>query len=284
MDTDLFQTLAIVLLAVITALAFLAYIALARLRKVLEERAAQPTFEQPTPSDAFAAPATAAATPQASAPSPAAEERPEDERAPAASAAAATEPAADEAAGPAPAEAERAPVLRADEGREEQERAAVAAQAFAKEREQPAEERAEPVGAPRGDSSADVGTAAFEEVGAEAATGYEGYEDEPQEQPFERDGRWWFRRGDELLVYDEQTGQWMPAPSRTASGVAASEFPGGGTAMATETRTSSYSESVSGRAEARSSESAGGFWKCQSCGAVNGSTATSCRMCFSPRP
>ncbi|HYP22470.1 MAG TPA: hypothetical protein VEV43_02755, partial [Actinomycetota bacterium] len=26
-------------------------------------------------------------------------------------------------------------------------------------------------------------------------------EDDPQEQPFERDGRWWFRRGDELLVY-----------------------------------------------------------------------------------
>ncbi|MGH2735702.1 MAG: hypothetical protein ACRDKZ_08980, partial [Actinomycetota bacterium] len=37
--------------------------------------------------------------------------------------------------------------------------------------------------------------------------------EEPQEQPFERDGRWLFRRGDELLMYDEQTGQWGPAPA-----------------------------------------------------------------------
>ena len=36
---------------------------------------------------------------------------------------------------------------------------------------------------------------------------------EPQEQPFERDGRWWFRRGDELLVYEERTGQWVGAPA-----------------------------------------------------------------------
>jgi hypothetical protein len=27
-----------------------------------------------------------------------------------------------------------------------------------------------------------------------------------------------------------------------------------------------------------------GFWKCPTCGAVNGSTATSCRMCFAARP
>jgi hypothetical protein len=30
-------------------------------------------------------------------------------------------------------------------------------------------------------------------------------------------------------------------------------------------------------------EQTGSFWKCASCGAINGSTATSCRMCFTPR-
>lgn len=83
---------------------------------------------------------------------------------------------------------------------------------------------------------------------------------EPQEQPFERDGRWWFRRGNELLVYDETSGQWVPAPSAA---------PVGGAAAA-------------GAAEPAASE--GGFWKCPSCGAVNGSTATTCRMCFTARP
>ncbi|HVM34638.1 MAG TPA: Ran-binding zinc finger domain-containing protein [Actinomycetota bacterium] len=82
---------------------------------------------------------------------------------------------------------------------------------------------------------------------------------EPQEQPFERDGRWWFRRGAELLVYDESTGQWVAAPEE-ASGASA------------------------GGAGATASAAEGGFWKCPACGAVNGSTATTCRMCFTARP
>jgi Zn-finger in Ran binding protein and others len=119
---------------------------------------------------------------------------------------------------------------------------------------------------------------------AEEAASATGPEEEPQEQPFERDGRWWFRRGDELLVYDEQTGQWLAAPAPT---VAASVAQGGqgatpSAAVATETRTS-VSELSSANSEP-SSEHSGGFWKCPSCGAVNGSTATSCRMCFSARP
>jgi cytoskeletal protein RodZ len=84
---------------------------------------------------------------------------------------------------------------------------------------------------------------------------------EPQEQPFERDGRWWYRRGDELLVYDEQTGQWKPAP-QAEPGQTETQAPGAAPAQT--------------QAEA--------FWKCPSCGAVNGSTATTCRMCFSARP
>jgi hypothetical protein len=86
--------------------------------------------------------------------------------------------------------------------------------------------------------------------------------DEPEEQPFERDGRWWFKRGGELLVYDEATGQWVasggaaPAPTIAPAGATTPVLSG---------------------------TDAGEGWKCSSCGAVNGSTATSCRMCFAPR-
>lgn len=88
--------------------------------------------------------------------------------------------------------------------------------------------------------------------------------DEPEEQPFERDGRWWFKRGGELLVYDEGTGQWVAAPSA-----------GGSTT--TPTSTTTVGAPTAGRADT------GEGWKCASCGAVNGSTATTCRMCFAPR-
>lgn len=100
---------------------------------------------------------------------------------------------------------------------------------------------------------------------------------EPQEQPFERDGRWWFRRGSELLVYDEGTGQWLAAP----------EDPSRHGSSATQpipTTISSVSESEESSNEAGTSGEQQGFWKCPSCGAVNGSTATSCRMCFTARP
>ena len=89
--------------------------------------------------------------------------------------------------------------------------------------------------------------------------------DEPEEQPFERDGRWWFKRGGELLVYDEGTGQWVAAPAAGASQPAATTTP-----IATTTTTAAPAEVGEG-------------WKCSSCGAINGSTATSCRMCFAPR-
>lgn len=104
--------------------------------------------------------------------------------------------------------------------------------------------------------------------------------EDPQEQPFERDGRWWFRRGDELLVYEEQTGQWVAAPQPSSSGSVAAGSPGAGAGTpaggaaggATEGQVTTQHEAV------------GSFWKCPSCGAVNGSTATSCRMCFTARP
>jgi hypothetical protein len=107
---------------------------------------------------------------------------------------------------------------------------------------------------------------------------------DPEEQPFERDGRWWFRRDDELLVYDEQTGQWMPAPTSRA-GVTLGSDDGDAAGGTGATATTAGVEEPSGRSgEWASQETSGGFWKCPSCGAVNGSTATSCRMCFTPRP
>jgi hypothetical protein len=114
---------------------------------------------------------------------------------------------------------------------------------------------------------------------AQAATGFE---DAPEEQPFERDGRWWFKRGDELLVYDEQSGQWEPAPAAPAA-----PSPAAPAAPQVESwQQSGVSPPAGGQSEqaAQPAQEAGSFWKCPSCGAVNGSTATSCRMCFTPKP
>lgn len=91
--------------------------------------------------------------------------------------------------------------------------------------------------------------------------------DEPQEQPFERQGRWWFRRGDELLVYEERTGQWVKAPESKAPPASGQTQQTAGAATATQEQQQQSS-----------------FWKCPTCGAVNGSTALSCRMCFTQRP
>ncbi|MGH2756960.1 MAG: hypothetical protein ACRDI3_04145 [Actinomycetota bacterium] len=90
---------------------------------------------------------------------------------------------------------------------------------------------------------------------------------DPEEQPFERDGRWWFKRGNELLVYDEGTGQWVAAGEQPAATPAAAP-------VATATDTGSFPVSTG---------EAGEGWRCSSCGAINGSTATVCRMCFTPR-
>lgn len=106
-------------------------------------------------------------------------------------------------------------------------------------------------------------TQSFEAPGLSASPAAEPL---PEEQPFERDGRWWFKRGSEILVYDEQTGQWQPAPSDNP-------FAGSGGAAAPAFASST---TMSGSGE--------GFWKCPSCGAVNGSTSATCRMCFSARP
>ena len=120
--------------------------------------------------------------------------------------------------------------------------------------------------------------------------------DIPDEEPFERAGRWWFKRGAELLVYNEQSGEWVPSPTplpgleqpeparfgpdssptQTIADLTGAE-PGIGEATGdTDTET----------AEQELVEPTGqqGFWRCPACGAVNGSTSATCRMCFAARP
>ena len=176
------------------------------------------------------------------------------------------------------------------------------------------------------------------------------------ERPFERAGRWYFRRSGELLVYEEATGEWVPAGSGSGRLEQASEASATDEAPRDDAAASLHREQVQSQAEevvAASEPSAaepattertpstsfGGqpvavvdegavlgatqdagasdpepfatntgatntgdfqvteaqeeaalahqtesFWKCPSCGAVNGSTAATCRMCFSARP
>jgi ribosomal protein L40E len=96
--------------------------------------------------------------------------------------------------------------------------------------------------------------------------------DDPQEEPFQREGRWWFRRGDEILLYDEATGQWQPAPDESGASAA-------GAPVATQTQSVATTQATPVAADQVAT-----YWKCVTCGAVNGSTAATCRMCFAARP
>ena len=113
-------------------------------------------------------------------------------------------------------------------------------------------------------------------------------EEMPEEQPFEREGRWWYKRGNEILLYDEQQGQWVPAPEGSLGGHGSR--PGAGAQGQAQQSVSSAFQSITQAEPAQSGggggerQDSGGFWKCPSCGAVNGSTAGSCRMCFTARP
>lgn len=111
--------------------------------------------------------------------------------------------------------------------------------------------------------------------------------DDPQDEPFQRDGRWWFRRGDELLVYDETSAQWEAAPE---PGAATGAGPAGGAAG---TDAGGARSSLGGEGGVQTTavseppevaDDVATFWKCPTCGAVNGSTAATCRMCFAARP
>ncbi|MDQ4143568.1 MAG: zinc finger Ran-binding domain-containing protein [Actinomycetota bacterium] len=117
--------------------------------------------------------------------------------------------------------------------------------------------------------------------------------DEPEEQPFERNGRWFFRRDDELLVYEEGTGEWVPAdpadlapapaPPPVADFSSSSEEASSAGDLGTGAAAGDTARFDTVDDEPRPT-GGGGFWKCPSCGAVNGSSASTCRMCFSSRP
>ena len=148
--------------------------------------------------------------------------------------------------------------------------------------------------------------------------------DSEEEGPFERDGRWWFRRDGELLVYDERTEEWVDpntepesagdraplqnnaidaestAPETTTGADEPQPHPleearGWDTAPADATQAPipepvsppepiTQVEQTVADVPAETSEASGGHWKCPACGVINGSTATSCRMCFAARP
>ena len=107
--------------------------------------------------------------------------------------------------------------------------------------------------------------------------------DDPQEEPFQRDGRWWFRRGDELLLYDETSGQWQPAPD-TGTPQDAQATPAGATGGPAGSSAAAGVQTTPVSATPAVADQVATFWKCPTCGAVNGSTAATCRMCFAARP
>ena len=129
----------------------------------------------------------------------------------------------------------------------------------------------------------------------QAVTPEEPVQAEPEEQPYERGGRWYFRRGDEFLVYEEATGQWVaaeetgPGTSSAAGGNAATPAGAEAATIAGEqpvdlAETAELTQVGETPVERGESSPQAGFWKCPSCGTVNGSTAASCRMCFALRP
>lgn len=241
MDTDLFQGVLLALLAIglVVLIALLA--TLGGIRKALERRAST----EPAPSVA-----------SSSTPEPVAEAEPEPAEAaatptPTAVQPAAEQPAADQPAAGAPAAAASGAPGQADTIRS--------------------------VLQQHGLSGAEATPAATSEPVVDSV--FASHADDPQEEPFQRDGRWWFRRGDELLLYNEGTGQWEPAPDSVPG--AAAPAPAAATPAQAEPVTSAATTATAMPAVA---DQVATFWKCPTCGAVNGSTAASCRMCFAARP
>jgi hypothetical protein len=108
-------------------------------------------------------------------------------------------------------------------------------------------------------------------------------------EPFEKDGRWWFERGAELLVYEAGTGEWVPAASDEPSAVTVDATPEAEpiVELVPESEppiTIGTAREPAVVAPAHENPPDGTFWKCPSCGAINGSVSATCRMCFAARP
>lgn len=286
MDTDLFQILTLFLLLGLLLTLFGVFLSIGAIRKTLEERPGA-TAEQRGAAPVAATPApVAAAAPEPDDDSPSTWARPDDAVDVARSgwpSPAETSPERE----PEPEPATRTPVSDQDDGPAQTETAASAAATSSRDA------GARVLYGDTGLTTATPADAALrtsepeetepaaqsQPAQAEPETQRAGSSDDPQEQPFERDGRWWFRRGDELLVYEEQTGQWVAASEPSTSGSVATTADAGRGAASSAAATPAAEGQVTTQQEA-----AGSFWKCPSCGAVNGSTATSCRMCFTARP
>ena len=148
---------------------------------------------------------------------------------------------------------------------------------------------------PPGTPLAESDSAAATEPPPGAGTGHPEQEPtDPEGQPFERDGQWWFRRDGELLVYDDTTSEWKaalqaasPDPEiRSEESAADVDKAAHGEALRKTSATATIEKEANGfrggplrpRSEGATS------WKCRTCGATNGSSAGSCRMCFAARP
>ena len=244
MNTDLYQALTVALLGAITVLLIVVIAALGRVRKALDSNKAA-IFQDLPAQPSVAEPAEASAPAAAQEATPAA----------------------------APSEAQERPP---DGGHEQDGDPVGARSVFTRPEERAEAAEAESASASAGIQQADTQQV---EVGRHEASAEQ---EEPQEQPFERDGRWWFRRGEELLVYDEQTGQWLQVagpPGGLGRSASSGEASG---AVATETRT--VTETAAAHSQEQGASSTRSFWKCASCGAINGAAASSCRMCFAARP
>jgi hypothetical protein len=251
LDPDLVNLLTIGLLALTVICLLAAISSIGRVRKAIERAAAQREREREERWES-AAPSAAGQT-AVVAPEPAIERSPEP----------ATTTHASDSASQEPEPTTQEPVVARAEGGPEMVAAGTTGEASS---------RSEAYG---GGASQEPGSSSTVEPAAASSSAATQTSNEPQEQPFERDGRWWFRRGSELLVYDEGTGQWMTAPEERGRHSPLETQPIPTTMSNFTTEPASVSTSASEQH---------GFWKCPSCGAVNGSTATSCRMCFTARP
>lgn len=132
-----------------------------------------------------------------------------------------------------------------------------------------------------------TGTQSADEQAGVVDSAFAAHADDPQEEPFQRDGRWWFRRGDELLLYDEASGQWQPAPEGAgapAAGSAQGAQPAAAGAEGSAGAAGGGVQTTPVSSTPDVADQVATFWKCPTCGAVNGSTSATCRMCFAARP
>ena len=287
-DADLFQILTLVLLAVTLAVALAALSAVDKLRKELHSRTAHASLA----SDTTAAPA-AAITPHDNAEQSVAQVHDANEEAqPEPQGALRTEESYQGSAASAAAQLAQDPDLGAGDPYEVQDASDVTT--VGSQDSDPTLEDAS-AGFDSAESQAAWGlgsdgdsteTTPAEDVATTQAQEQQHGQAEQDDQPFEHEGRWYFRRGVELLVYEESTGQWVTAPDDVAlaSAPTLSSATSPDTAQTSGQTFGDISEAGEVSTEAAPTEEAGQFWKCASCGAVNGSTADSCRMCFAPKP